>query len=135
MPDILDRKERIARKEHSCSYCNEKIAIGEKYEWAKLKSGSELYEWKNHIKCGVIAQELWSYIDPYNGMTEYDFQQGCADFCGEFICPYCKEKNEDCYYCLDKIYNLLQTHDFSLTAVPDGYLCWRCVPKGAVKDE
>ena len=87
MPDILQEKERKARKPHVCDYCGKTIEKGEAYEWAKLKYDGTIYEWKNHKKCGFIASELWSYIDPDNGMTEEDFQEGCREFCHAFVCP------------------------------------------------
>lgn len=135
MPDIIEQKERTARKEHQCDYCNEVIQKGEKYEWAKLTNGENLYEWKNHLRCGFISRELWSFIDPDEGMTENDFNEGCAEFCRTFICPSCKESNEDCYYCLDKIYDFLQTHELKMARDKWYGWVWRCFPKGAVKDE
>ena len=119
MPDILEEKNRIARKEHKCSYCNETIEKGTKYEFAKLIYEGRLYEWKNHIGCGMIASKLWNFIDPDDGMTEDDFHEGCREFCNIFICPGCDKYNkesdeciEDKTYCIDKITEILKTHDF-----------------------
>ena len=135
MSDILEQKERVARKEHRCDYCFEIINKGEKYEWAKLVDDCQLYEWKNHIKCGFIARELWSFIDPDNGMTENDFKEGLSEFCNAFICPSCKEKDEECYYCIDKAYDFLQTHELTLTKDKRCGWVWKCIPKVAVQDE
>lgn len=130
MPQTLDKKDRLARKPHICSYCGGVIAKGETYEWAKLAYEGELYEWKNHKECGAIATTLRNYIDPDEGMTEEDFREGCAAFCGEFICPDCKDKEEDCYYCLDKIYDFLQKNDLKrITPQGDWTQKWVCVPK------
>lgn len=123
MPEILDEKDRKARKEHSCDYCQEIIKKGETYEWASLKA-DELYEWKNHKRCGFIARELWSFIDPNDGMTESDFQEGCAEFCDVFICKGCSDRDEDCYYCLDKIYEVLQRKKLELEHGKCGILYW-----------
>ena len=123
MPEILDEKDRKARKEHSCNYCQEIIKKGETYEWASLKA-DELYEWKNHKRCGFIARELWSFIDPSDGMTESDFQEGCAEFCHTFICKGCNDRDEDCYYCLDKIYDVLQKYELVLDHQKYGYWYW-----------
>lgn len=138
MPEILKRRDRKAAKCHTCSYCGEVIQKGEVYDWAKLAFDGRLYEWKSHKKCSFIADELWSYIDPDNGMTEEDFDQGCTAFCHAFICPDCpsfereaKDCGEERSYCTDKIYNLLQTHDFGRD--PENPWAWRCVPK--VKEE
>lgn len=130
MPQTLDNHDRVARKPHTCSYCGGTIEKGETYEWAKLAYDGELYEWKNHKKCGFIAREIWDYIDPYEGMTEEDFQEGCASFCTELICPDCEEKEEDCYYCIDKIYAFLQENDFKRIAPPGDWMKkWVGVPK------
>ena len=123
MPEILDEKDRKARKEHSCDYCQEPIKKGETYEWASLKD-DELYEWKNHKRCGSIARELWNFIDPDNGMTESDFQEGCAEFCNIFVCHSCTDGDEDCYYCLDKIYEVLQRKELALERGPYGGWAW-----------
>jgi hypothetical protein len=138
MPDILEQKNRIARKEHTCSYCNGKIEKGKEYEYAKLVYEGRLYEWKNHLDCGFVARELWAYIDPAEGMTEEDFQEGCREFCNVFICPECKdfdEVTEECdsedAFCLDKIAEKLRTHDFKRVKSERGWSDrWQCVPKG-----
>lgn len=134
MPDILAERERKAAKLHTCSYCGETIQKGELYDWAKLAFDGRLYEWKSHKKCSFIADELWSYIDPDEGMTAEDFNEGCTAFCRAFICPGCptadqeaEECKEDKTYCTDKIYDLLQTHDFRRD--PETPWAWRCVPK------
>lgn len=62
MPDLLDRKIRVAKKEHSCSYCNGTIHKGEEYEWSKLKYENVIYEWKAHQDCVMVAQEIWNYV-------------------------------------------------------------------------
>lgn len=131
----LDGKERVARKQHYCSYCNGIIEKGESYEWAKLIYEGQLYEWKNHKKCGFIAHELWDYIEPDEGMTEEDFNEGCAEFCSTFICPGCEAATHDCYYCLDKIYDFLQTHDFRRVKSENGWTnAWKCYPKEEAVD-
>lgn len=108
--------------------------MGEVYDWAKLAFDGRLYEWKSHKKCSYIADELWSYIDPDDGMTEEDFNEGCADFSRVFICPDCQpfecetgDCREDKNFCTEKIYSLLQTHDFLRDAKSPW--AWRCIPK------
>lgn len=34
--EVLDRKNRVAKKEHTCDLCGFKIATGEKYDWQKM---------------------------------------------------------------------------------------------------
>jgi hypothetical protein len=138
MPEILIDTKRKARKPHACDYCGDVIQKGETYDYAKLKSGySEgIYEWKSHGKCSFIASQLWSYIDPDDGMTQEDFEEGCRDFCWTFICPQCPyaDNDEECKldkrYCVDKIYNHLKTHDFRRVSKHGWTYTWECAPKG-----
>ena len=134
MPEILAERERKAAKCHACSYCGEEIQKGEVYDWAKLTFDGQLYEWKSHKKCFCIASALWNYIDPDNGMTAEDFDEGCADFSRVFVCPDCPSFDretgncaEEKTYCTEKIYSLLQTHDFCRDQKMPW--AWRCVPK------
>ncbi len=117
MSELIFSCERKARKPHICNYCGEKIEPGELYHHNTLKNDA-IYNWNTHKKCDFIAQELWNYIDPYDGMSGEDFQYGCADFCQQFICPDCpdwdKEAAEcrnDLDYCIHKIYDFLRTHE------------------------
>ena len=133
MPEILQRKGRTARKPHTCSYCGGVIEKGETYDWAKLAHEGEIYEWKNHKKCGFIASELWSYIDPDDGMTDEDFRDGCLEFCQRFICPDCKQYDKefegcskDESYCIDKIYDFLQTHELYKDRREGWFEIWKC---------
>ena len=118
MPDILKEQNRKARKVHICNFCGKPIEKGEEYCWAKLSSGGELYEWKNHVQCGFIASELWDYADPWDGMTQDDFMDACKDFCQSFVCPSCCRYDKECMccadgevYCIDKIYEFLQSYE------------------------
>ena len=99
MPEILAERERKAAKCHTCSYCGEVIQKGEVYDWAKLEFDGRLYEWKSHKRCSLIASELWSYIDPDNGMTAEDFDEGCTAFCRAFICPGCPSADKEAEDC------------------------------------
>jgi hypothetical protein len=134
MPEVLRECERVARKAHRCSYCGHKIRIGEKYNYAFLKYDG-VYEWKSHLRCEEIAQKLWNFIDPDEGMTEEDFKEGCHEFCAAFICPSCpNHEDDDCkedhYYCFDKIYAHLQTHDFRRVKDDRGWThTFKCFPK------
>lgn len=140
MPDLLEQKDRKARKPHTCNYCGEVIQKGEVYEWAKLCYDGQLYEWKNHKKCGFVSSALWSYIDPDEGMTDEDFSNGCFEFCREFICKDCQKfdaDSEDCkdylMYCVDKIYDFLQTHDFKKDS--ERPWIWKCFDKKKMEEK
>lgn len=113
MPEILDQKERTARKQHTCCYCEGYIEKGEKYDWAKLAYDGLIYEWKAHKECSLIASEIWEYVDPDDGMTHEDFMEGAQDVCQTFICPECQDPDKEtgrCRVCLHKVHDLLQTH-------------------------
>ena len=122
MPDVLDRKERTARKRHTCNYCEGYIEKDEKYEWSKLKYDDLIYEWKAHKECALIASEIWDYVDPDDGMTHEDFMEGAENVCQTFICPDCKDPAKDdggCRVCLHKLYDLFLTH--TLQRCRNGY--------------
>lgn len=118
MAHLISEKDRKARKPHRCDYCGAIIEKGEIYNRSFNIEGGVVYDWKSHKECQFIARELWDYIDPYDGMTEDDFQEGCRDFCLEFICPDCPEYDTECgecsqdnSYCVHKVYEKLQTHE------------------------
>ena len=111
MTELFSRIIRTARKEHICNYCGKKILLGEKYEVSVYKYDGEIYQWKSHEQCAFIAQAIWDYVDPDDGMSDYDFIEGCSDICIEFICPNCSKMDTgecDKRYCPDKLYKLLQ---------------------------
>lgn len=112
MGDLLKSKERTAVKDHICNYCGGIIHSGETYNWAKLSHERKIYEWKAHLKCDYIANCLWEYIDPVDGMTSEDFTEGLKAFCEEFTFPECTEAEgaRDRQFYIDKAYDLLCTH-------------------------
>ena len=56
--EILDRKIRVAKKEHKCNLCGFKIKVGEKYDWQKNVYDGMLYEFKMHLTCLELASKL-----------------------------------------------------------------------------
>jgi hypothetical protein len=117
MPELISQSTQKARKAHECGLCCKGIAIGEEYKKQFLKYCGEVYGFKEHLQCNEIANRLWSFIDPDEGMTEEDFQEGCQSYCVQFICPHCEEWDKgideckkDESYCLDKIQARLKTH-------------------------
>ena len=128
----LSRKDRIARKEHRCDWCNETINKGEKYYYETFIYDGEMCDWKSHLSCERIVSAIWDYIDPDEGMSADEFSEGCADVCREFICPDCPEWNKeysecekDESYCLDRIDKFFETHE--MYAAREGYYrIWRC---------
>lgn len=88
MPELIAQETRKARKPHRCDYCGEMIEKGEVYEYATLKFDG-IYHWSNHVRCGKIAQKIWDYADPDEGMTADDYTETCQEVCQTFICPDC----------------------------------------------
>lgn len=117
MSELIFETDRKARKTHTCSYCGGEITAGTTYRHAVLKY-DDVYVWKSHKECNHIASELWDYIDPDEGMTEDEFQEGCRDFARAFICPECPMKSDcegDCLHdnfidVVAKIYNILSAN-------------------------
>ena len=137
MPDILKSCERTARKRHVCSYCGAYIEPGETYNYDTLISGGVLYDWKAHKQCAFIANEIWGYADPDDGMTEYDFQYSCQKLCVCFVCPICDrwdKEAEECAdngsYCIHKLYDVLKKNELYPTINKHNWPCWKLRPRG-----
>lgn len=73
--NILESKERVAKKEHKCNFCGGKIDIGEKYDYQKCRDDDGLYEWKSHLHCLYLVSHfgMMNYADG-NGLTEDYFR-------------------------------------------------------------
>lgn len=117
MNELIERKDRKARKDHRCDLCGGIIKKGEVYEWSKSIYDGTFYEWSNHINCGKVSAAIWDYVDPDEGMTEDQFLDGCQEVCQCFICPDCPKYDkeygdceDDVTHCIDKIAEFFQTH-------------------------
>ena len=71
--EVLDRKNRVAKKEHTCDLCGFKIATGEKYDWQKNVHDGMLYEFKMHLSCLELASKLNMFEQCDDGVTGDDF--------------------------------------------------------------
>ena len=115
MTETIKSEWRKARKRHVCNYCGEFIEPGEKYLYSLQKYDGYLYSWESHEKCEFIAQEIWSYCDPDEGMTEEDFMEGVEEICHSFVCPDCEKYDPDDWCekrcCLDKVYECLKEYE------------------------
>ena len=127
----LTHKDVVARKEHRCDWCGETIKKGEKYHYETFVFEGKVYDWHSHLSCSRVVSAIWDYVDPDYGMSEDDFQQGCADVCRDFICPDCSEWNkeyEECEkdesYCIDKMDEFFKTHELYPTR-KDYWRIWR----------
>jgi len=124
MPKLISYSTRKARKIHKCGLCNNDIATGELYRRHFLKYEGQVYSFKEHDICGEIASCLWNFIDPNEGMTEEDFQEGCQEYCSRFVCPLCvhwidDECEDGQVYCLNKIADRLK--EYGIKEEPDKY--------------
>lgn len=113
---------RTARKKHVCNLCNGYIDPGDRYRYEFNKDGSDVWSYRAHIECAFVAEELWEYIYPWDGMDDSDFQDGVREFCQRMICPTCKNyaagecMNDECY-CLHHCVNVLKKYDFTRVKV------------------
>ena len=138
MIEILDQKDRTARKRHHCDFCGEYIEKGEIYEWTKNIYCGEIYEWKSHKKCRYLCSELWDYADPDDyGMGKDLFMESLHDFCRCFVCLDCdkwsreyRECDEGESYCVDKAYDFLQTHELYRAERGIYGEVWKCRRRG-----
>ena len=136
MSEQLDRKIRTARKSHTCDYCGQTIEKGEQYEWSKNIWEGTIFEWHNHLSCGRIASAIWDYVDPDDGMSDQDFQDGCQEVCQRFICPDCPKWNkeyEECdddeTYCIDMMDEFFKIHELYKSGRKGYYEIWKCREK------
>lgn len=140
--ETIARRYRVAKKDHCCDFCRGQIAKGEKYSYSFIRDGGDHWSHKAHLECEFVANELWGWINPWDGMTDDDFMDGCNTFCRKMICPNCAswddEYNEcrnDESYCIDKITEKLMEYDFCLVKppesmkVPAGRRYWGLVKK------
>lgn len=91
------KKQNIkrARKDHICNYCGETIEAGSPYTREFLVNGGEHYEWLMHNECEKVANEIWEFVDPWDGMTDDDYQEGVRNLFECFICGKC-DNRKDC---------------------------------------
>ncbi len=95
MVDILECKSRIARKEHICNYCGKKISPGEVYAYGRFIEEGEIFSWKEHPKCGKIADKLmrlYHTCENNDEMNQEYFLYLCKRYCQEYVCPECEMK-------------------------------------------
>lgn len=139
--DLIARRYRVARKEHCCDLCRDTIEKEQKYSYSFIKDGSDHWSFRSHLECDFVMNELWEYINPWDGMHDDEFIDGCRDFCRHMLCPRCEncDKYGDCTvdedFCFDKIVEVLKEYDFTLVKPPVdnpnawGKRCWGLVKK------
>ena len=134
--ELIEKRNRIARRPHKCDYCGKTIEKGEEYEWQKDLFDGAFYEWHCHLACGRVASAIWDYADPDDGMTDDLFMDTCQEVCQRFVCPDCPEWNteyEDCNkdesYCIDKMDKFFENHILYKAGRQGRYEAWKCKEK------
>lgn len=131
---MLSYKQHIARKRHRCNYCGAYIEPGDKYSVSSHVEDGQFYTWKAHEECECVAQAIWEYVDPYDGMGSDEFLEGCQDICSTFVCPDCGQNPEECDqfgYCIDKLYDLFQKYELVQDRRDGQYRYWKLREKRA----
>lgn len=70
--ETLSTKTHIARKEHRCDWCGQKIEKGEKYEYSFIVDGGDNWTFKNHLSCRELTNKLnmWNDATWGEGVTD-----------------------------------------------------------------
>jgi hypothetical protein len=71
----LREKDVKAIKEHKCNYCNRIVEKGEVYNNSTNVHDGRIYDWKGHLDCMELANELKMYDDCDEGVTSEDFME------------------------------------------------------------
>lgn len=75
MPTLLKETKPVARKEHECMFCGEKIKIGQKYLRQTAVLDDAPYDFICHEECQDVAKKLGMYddCDPDYGLQPDEF--------------------------------------------------------------
>lgn len=79
METLSHPTETKAIKEHRCSFCNQKIVVGEKYLRSTHVHDGGIYNWKSHKHCSKLAERLNMYAECDEGLTSDDFMEIVGD--------------------------------------------------------
>jgi len=133
MIDVIADVVKTARKNHRCDYCGGNIQKGEMYSYQKSVFDGTFYEWRAHLACTRVAFAIWDYVDPYEGMSDQEFMDGCQEVCQRFICPDCPRWNkeyddcdDDLTYCIDRMDEFFKTHELYKAGREAFHEIWKC---------
>nr|DAQ93470.1 MAG TPA: hypothetical protein [Caudoviricetes sp.] len=91
--ELIADNNVVARKEHVCNFCSEKIKKGEKYNTQTIKDDSEIYTWKAHLTCLMVVRDA-GYDD---SLTQDDFRRVVMeDYALQGKCLGCPHKDDKC---------------------------------------
>lgn len=136
MYQIASRYRR-AKKVHICDFCGKTIDIGTKYSYQFNKEGEECWSFYCHLECDFLSNQLYDYIDPWDGIGDDEFRTGVMSFCQTTCCAYCprwdseeKECKDDKDYCIDKCVEIFKQFDFtSIKKEGIPWSIWSLTPK------
>ena len=75
METLKPQTEVKAKKEHRCSFCNERIKSGETYIKSTHIFDGSVYDWKAHKMCDYLCTKMNMYADCDEGVTQDDFME------------------------------------------------------------
>jgi hypothetical protein len=69
-------KNRKARKQYRCDWCNQIIYKGDIHQHSVLKFDDQIYSWRSHISCSKLIDviDMFKEYDNGEGITDDDFQ-------------------------------------------------------------
>lgn len=97
MMEFYNETSYIARKEHECEMCNDKIRIGERYIRGVGKYEGSLFTRKLHVECDKVFSE---FVED-TGADEYSYDE-IMDWWRENKCPNCKNYYPKCSDVMDE---------------------------------
>ena len=139
---VLTSSTHIARRSHTCNYCHAPIEKGERYCRSVNKFDGELYTWKAHIHCDHVAQAIWDWVDPDEGMDEFTFQECSKQVMHDFFCKgNCNQWDDEdgCMeggwpHCLRKFSEYMNTHRLVQVRKSNGMRIWEMAKKEGETD-
>lgn len=73
--ETLSTKIHVAKKDHRCNYCGQKIISGVKYQSSSHVYDGDFYVWKAHLDCQEIATALNMYDWCDEGLDADSFRE------------------------------------------------------------
>lgn len=145
MVESIHHETRKSRKERRCNFCDCMIRKGETYMHSVDKFDGELYEWNTHLHCDSLCSAIWDYVDPDEGMTDYDFQEAVDEIMRTLYCPaHCDKydaEEEGCRQgidrdaCYRKFAEFMETHVLSRIRGKHGIPCWIIEPRNKPEEK
>jgi hypothetical protein len=87
MISVLETKVVVARKEHKCSWCDKRIAVGERYTVSSIASEETIYSWRGCKRCEEFVDKAYKELDSWgDGVTQEEFLE------------YMREEHKEVYY-------------------------------------